>query len=446
MEIQKFVANLSKKVQKKTLAGKEYLVAPVSMLVEGVFVGNQGAIFYGEDELSKYVQSWNHRPITISHPEDAAGNKISGCTPEALEATGVGMILNASWQEKNKKLVAKAYFDVNRLDTVVGGQKIKEALEKELPLEVSTGLFVDNEAAAGEYNGKKYEKIAKNFKPDHLAVILYGTGACSIADGAGLLVNKNGEKPTINPRLLVNAEMSLTKLISEVEKAVRETHENGVDPVTGVHDWVYVEEIYEDKIIFGKNGNWYSESFTHEDGKVKLLGNLIQVTREVSYKPISLVTNAKVNMDKTELIASLGEAHKAFVEAMTDEQVAALAKYKTDLVANAKAEVVPAEPAKPKTIAEVLEICPADIQASINEALTTNAASRKSLIEVIVANKQNTFTEAELESFSTVSLNKMAGLVVNAKSEKNDPIFAGGAGQPAPAVVEGFLPPSTLSK
>lgn len=156
MEIQNLVANLSKKVQKKTLAGKEYLVAPVSMLVEGVFVGNQGSIFYSEDELSKHVQSWNNRPITVSHPEDASGNKVSGCTPESLEAYSVGMILNASWQDKNKKLVAKAWFDIARLDTVPGGQKIKEALEKETPLEVSTGLFVDNEAAAGEYNGKKY--------------------------------------------------------------------------------------------------------------------------------------------------------------------------------------------------------------------------------------------------------------------------------------------------
>lgn len=106
--------------------------------------------------------------------------------------------------------------------------------------------------------------------------------------------------------------------------------------------------------------------------------------------------------------------------------------------------MAPVEPVQPKTIAEVLEICPADIQASINEALTVNAASRKGLVDVIVANKQNTFTEAELESFSTSSLNKMAALAVNAKSTKADPIFAGGAGSPAPVVVEGFLPPSTL--
>lgn len=185
------IANLSlSKVQKRSLAGKNYLVAPVSMIVEGVFAGNQGPLFYDGNEISKSVASWNHKPLTVGHPQ-IGGQYVSGCLPETIDQYSVGMVLNAKWNKTRKKLQAEAWFEETRLDVVPGGGRIKEALTKQEPMEVSTGLFVDNELASGNYEGREYRGRARNFRPDHLAMIASGVGACSIKDGAGLLVNKD---------------------------------------------------------------------------------------------------------------------------------------------------------------------------------------------------------------------------------------------------------------
>lgn len=185
------VANLSlSKVQRKSLAGKNYLVAPVSMILEGVFAGNQGPLFYDGNEISKSVASWNHKPLTVGHPQ-IAGQYVSGCLPETIDQYSVGMVLNTKWNKTRKKLVAEAWFEETRLDIVPGGNRIKEALTKQEPMEVSTGLFVDNELASGSYEGREYRGRARNFRPDHLAMIVSGVGACSVKDGAGLLVNKD---------------------------------------------------------------------------------------------------------------------------------------------------------------------------------------------------------------------------------------------------------------
>lgn len=185
------VANLSlSKVQKRSLAGKTYLVAPVSMIVEGVFAGNQGPLFYDGNEISKSVASWNHKPLTVGHPQ-MGGQYVSGCLPETIDKYSVGMVLNSKWNKTRKKLQAEAWFEEARLDVVPGGNRIKEALTKQEPMEVSTGLFVDNELASGNYEGREYRGRARNFRPDHLAMIASGVGACSIKDGAGLLVNKD---------------------------------------------------------------------------------------------------------------------------------------------------------------------------------------------------------------------------------------------------------------
>ena len=189
--MEKIVANLSQsKVQKRTLAGRSYLVAPVSMIVEGVFAGNQGPLFYDGNEISKSVASWNHKPLTVGHPQ-IGGQYVSGCLPETIDQYSVGMVLNAKWNKTRKKLQAEAWFEETRLDVVPGGGRIKEALTKQEPMEVSTGLFVDNELASGNYEGREYRGRARNFRPDHLAMIASGVGACSIKDGAGLLVNKD---------------------------------------------------------------------------------------------------------------------------------------------------------------------------------------------------------------------------------------------------------------
>lgn len=194
--MEKLVANLANQVQRKRLQGRDYLVAPVSMIVEGVLAGSEGPLLYEGSEIQKAIPAWNARPITIGHPETPSGSKISGCTAEALEKYGVGMVLNTRFNSKAKKQKAEAWFDEERLKTVPGGDIILAALSANTKVEVSTGLFVDKVPVTnGNYNGKSYTHRATNFCPDHLAILLNEPGACSIADGAGLLVNAQNSEP-----------------------------------------------------------------------------------------------------------------------------------------------------------------------------------------------------------------------------------------------------------
>jgi hypothetical protein len=391
--MEKLVANLSTKVQRKTLGGRNYLVAPVVMILEGVFAGNQGALFYDGEEISKSVNGWNHRPITVGHPQASDGVKISGCTPEAIDTVGIGMVLNTSWNSKTKKLRAQAWFEESRLDTVPGAHRIKEALTKEAPLEVSTGLFVDNELSQGIHNGREYQGKARNFKPDHLAIILNGVGACSVKDGAGLLVNRSNES-------------------------------------------------FEGVATYTLNGISYTENFTARDGLVTLIGNRTEISKTDTSEPI--ITNTKVSMSKEQLLKALGDDHKDFVESLSDSQAEALTKL--ERVVEKVVEVPVAN--KAESLEDVLAVAPAAIKAQIEEALVVNADHRNALTAKIAANPQNSFSNEELAAMPTVTLQKMAALVVNAAPENKPQTpakFAGSAGMAGDSVVvKGFLPPSSF--
>lgn len=416
------IANLAlNKIQKKELAGKRYIVAPVTMILEGVFAGNQGPLFYDSKEISRSVASWNHKPITVGHPT-VAGQYVSGCMPETIDQFSVGMVLNTKWNDSRKRLVAEAWFEETRLDVVPGGSKIKDHLSKQEPMEISTGLFVDNEVSSGNFKGREYAGRAKNFRPDHLAVIVSGVGACSLKDGAGLLVNKQANAAQSN--------VLLEKLTTDGRRII------AVDEETSI-------------VIYTENGHTFSESFTLNEGQVKLLGDRIQVVRDV--KP--LIVNEKVKMKREEIAAVLGDEHKDFVANLSDAQVEALGKLQITVEVEKVVEKVVANEA-PKNLDELLASAPADVKVKIEEAFAVNTAHRNGLIDQIVANEKNQFTKEELADLPTSSLDKLAALAVNAapvapSAPAKAPVYAGSAPsndqKPAASQVKGFLPPSTFS-
>jgi hypothetical protein len=461
--MEKLIANLSSKVQKKVLQGRSYLVAPVAMLLPGVFAGSEGPIYYDETELVKSVAAWNHKPITMGHPELPNGVKVSGCTPETLESYQCGMVLNARFNKKTKKLVAEAWFEESRLAALEQGHIIANALANEIKMEVSTGLFVDKLFSEGEHNGTKFTRRAVNFQPDHLAIILNGVGACSLADGAGLLVNKaHKDKADCRPALLVGNEeyeaeegeeegeedeTSLMTTVDAVRMAVYAKYEKmGTEGSPGIYP--YIEDIYEESVVFCLGDKVYRQNYAEKDGSVTLLGELIPVTRKVTYEP--LVANEKATMDRTTLATALGDSHKEFVTNLSDEQVAALLKLQ------APAPVAPEAPAPApvaNTLTEVVDAAPEHLQSQLKDALIANQRLRDSYVAVIVANKANAFSAAELGEMSTGSLEKLASLATVAPApaspapvvNKKDPLFAGSpVTNSAPVEETAFSAPSTL--
>lgn len=184
--MQTFTSNKLSKFRKESLNGIEYIVSPVRMIREGVLNGSRGALYYPMKEISESTDSWNHMPIVVNHPKKGS-RFVSARDPQILNQYGVGFVFNA--KESGDSLDAEAWIDINKLRTV--DSSLAEAVERGEAIEVSTGLQTDNFNDKGVFNGKNYDYTARNYKPDHLALLPGEEGACSINDGCGLNVNKN---------------------------------------------------------------------------------------------------------------------------------------------------------------------------------------------------------------------------------------------------------------
>lgn len=186
------VSNFRGNLKRVTANGREFLVAPLTMIVTGVLNGSKGALYYPADEISRNVDAWNGMPLVVNHPTDDEGRPISARTPEAWTKYGIGHVHNSAF--RRGKLVAEGWFDVD-LTQRVDARVLNRLLAGDR-IELSTGLFTQDFPAppGATYNGKRFDFIARNYRPDHLAILPDVPGACSLRDGCGVnVVNANPE-------------------------------------------------------------------------------------------------------------------------------------------------------------------------------------------------------------------------------------------------------------
>ena len=154
-----FVANFQTgyQIDKRKRENRDYLVIPVVMMVEGVHTGSQGAVYHSIDELGKVPESWNGRPIVIDHPM-IDGIPVSANDPEILEQCGIGNVFDTFVD--GTKLKAKAWIDELKLQEISVDlyNKIVEGEE----LEVSVGVFTDNEDVEGICKMKIYQNCTQS--------------------------------------------------------------------------------------------------------------------------------------------------------------------------------------------------------------------------------------------------------------------------------------------
>jgi hypothetical protein len=188
--MESLTANLTGKVRRVTRNGREYLVAPLTLLSEGTLKGSKGRLYYPFSEISQGASQWDDTPLVAYHPTDNQGNHISGRHPSVLDSKKVGRVYNTV--ASNGKLKAEGWFDVERTRSV--DPRILDSLESGRPMELSTGLFTRNERARPgsiDSRGREYDYIARGHVADHVAVLPDQRGACSIDDGCGINVNRD---------------------------------------------------------------------------------------------------------------------------------------------------------------------------------------------------------------------------------------------------------------
>lgn len=194
--------------RRELVNGREYIVSSATILVEGVLDGSAGPLYYPKDEIAKDISQWNGRPLVNGHPIQR-GKAISANDPTVIAEYEIGRMYNTEYQTNDgkPKLVSEVWFDVQMTKAIA--PKILKKLERGEKIEVSTGLFTDNIAApkGAKYEGKPYLFIARNFKPDHLAILLDEKGACSIKDGCGVNNQSSNNYPEECPHCNTKLEI-----------------------------------------------------------------------------------------------------------------------------------------------------------------------------------------------------------------------------------------------
>lgn len=179
----------SKKVEWR---GKSYWVAPVTLLVPGVLNGSRGPILYQPTDVAYSADAWNGLPVTANHPS-LNGNFVSARSPEVMEKFTVGHIFNVSFSDRLRGEVWLSEEDMLKIDS-----RILSAIQNNQKVEVSTGLGLEIEDSKPNsvHNSPSgpvpYKGVARNYKPDHLAILIDSIGACSVSDGCGIFNSYSG--------------------------------------------------------------------------------------------------------------------------------------------------------------------------------------------------------------------------------------------------------------
>ena len=259
---------------------KQYYVVPVVMMVEGVHNGSRGPLFHSADELGKVEAAWNGIPVTVGHPLTDDDMFISANSPEILSSWSVGKVFNTRME--NGKLKAEAWLDIERLK-IISPETLRLVQSGQI-MEVSVGIFSDEDEVEGVWNSENYIAVARNYRPDHLALLPGEIGACSVEDGCGLRVNSGtvtttyiGDDVSSGGTVTVDDSQDMEQLDNQLEKI---DNKNGVHIMCEVCKEKVKELIAHESTHFTEDDREWLEALT-EDKLDKLIPKLIQVDIKV---------------------------------------------------------------------------------------------------------------------------------------------------------------------
>ena len=161
----------------RTWQGRQYLVAPVVMLVAGVHEAEDLKACYSPDELEKSSEKWNEKPIFVGHPHPANQETLRSMHRQ------IGVLRNTRY--RSGELVAEAWIEVAAADHT--DLRIVQAIRNEKAMEVSVGFTASYSNVTGQYRTENFDALIRDISPDHLALLPDGQGVCSVFKGCGLL-------------------------------------------------------------------------------------------------------------------------------------------------------------------------------------------------------------------------------------------------------------------
>lgn len=436
------------KIRTAKFRGRDHVVVPITMLVEGVIHPSnvEEPEFVPASSFSTAPQGWNGRPVMLSHPKDG-DEPVSANSPEVLEAA-MGTLFNT--HVAGDRLLTEAWID--RELTAAAGAKAVRALERieaqdpADPVEVSVGAFVTTLEEAGTFRGKRYARVWQDITQDHLAILEEGDrGACSVAMGCGVArvhtLSAKGlefegddapEEPrakSLRERLLAwmrgldsSMGMSDTDVRQELMDALKAADPNAR----------WIDAVYDEYVVYCQaspvpdgyggftTGSKYMQQGYSIDsaGVVTLTGDPVEVEPVMSYEP---VTAANRNSNEG------------------DEDMKTKAERIKALIANPRAKFTEADRA-------MLEAATDDRLAAFEAA--AGECPCKAKIDKILANKRLPFTEADRPALEAMTEERLTALAAMPSEEpetpaqkkaREDAAAAAAGGQPTPLTEEQYL-------
>lgn len=479
-------------LQTQKMDGREHLVAPVVMMVEGV----RNGILYSGQALSTFPQAFNGRPFVIHHPKDIEGNHVTANQPAVLDKVQIGQVFNCLFETGENgmgRLKGEVWVDVDKAQKAEGGSMILHSLKSGSMLEVSIACFEEDEMKEGTFDGLDYEMIAHHLRPDHLAVLPGAVGSCSCVDGCGVpRVNEEAEDDSMQIILdaaarklghcchscLVRHELSYNDIRRQIQMVLDDEQSSG--------SFAFVVDIFDDKFIYETEVKGVDDSapsistfrrgYTAADDGVSLSEReeAEQVQRVVSYEPVKQPTAAERRkqkqtggdgMDKTELVQNIidseaskfSDQNREWLDGLGEDVLQLLVpneskqepkpdegkgKQTPEQTPTAVAALKAFEEAMgsqqqqvdevPQTAEEFISEAPEELQLVLRDSLRMHRARHGVLVEQLEANDNCAFTEAQLKGKDLEELETLIKLT--GTQSKRAPNYSGRSAGEASAV------------
>lgn len=385
--------NAEAAVRRELYQGRMHTIVPAVIVVAGVL---NGALVAAE-EIAKFPEAWNGRPVPILHPMQN-GQPISANLPDVLERKA-GYVFNTRFD--TDRLRAEFWLDEDQMVQMGQADLLATLQAGGTPkVEVSTGYFCDSVDRAGEFKGKTYSNVHLNLRPDHVALLPNQTGACSILDGCGV------------PRIHQQA--------TDVEKTGLAKALNAIGAALGLKTNCSCEEAMKPTEI------------------TALVQKLAANGADLA--PVKALANLQTNFDIAEL-EKLSDAGRAALGAVLKS---------LDKTAAKAAEAAPGEDddkvpannsAKPVTAGELAAMIANGVKAGLAAALPKLQADllvnsrRVEVVARLMANQRNVLSESTLNAMNIDELVKLdESLRVVDYSGMGSAAFRANAGDSTPLV------------
>lgn len=443
--------------------GVQYLVAPVVALVEGVHYGSGGPAFYPASEIQKFVEAWNNVPLTVGHP--SVGGQHVRVGDSVIEDFEVGRFLNVEYE--GGKLKGEVWIDPDKAQKI--SPEILEIIRENGELEVSTGLFAEGDGQEGFWKDERFEETLFNFKPDHLALLPGGEGACNWEDGCGVRSNrkKEGGKMEWNEQVKNNMKKDGYVVLELGHSKVRDQLQRILNDMDTATEMFFIREVFNKHFIFevakqGENSQLFKQSFSiDKKDKVKLSGDPVEVREMVDFvenfnsekfskEGISMLNEAKLvdeviaceklgftekdkdmllNMNKADFLLFVNSAkklsecdcdgEKKVVENSKKEEKKEEKKENMDKSKDEEVKKQEAAESKVPSFDDVLASASPEQRELFNRGIRKAKEEKDSLVSILFSNEKNKFSKEALEKMSIDVLENMVSYIATPEEKDN---------------------------